>query len=284
MKNSKDLFRDLRKQITLSEDAAEIESMLYLVLEHVAGITRSNVISQKEISLTEKEEQRFEEVIKRLNTQEPVQYILGKADFFGRVFGVNPSVLIPRPETELLIEAVKKQISNVPGKILDIGTGSGCIAITLAKELPSKTLFAFDISEAALKTASENATDLSAHVDFRKTDILKGNIPFSDLEVIVSNPPYVTFSEKLSMNDNVLKHEPHLALFVPDDDPLVFYKAIAKKGFKALMPGGKIFVEINEQFGKETEDVFRMEGFTMIRSIKDLQGKDRVVVATKPVQ
>ena len=284
MKNSKDLFRDLRKQVTLSEDAAEIESMLYLVLEHVAGITRSNVISQKAISLTEKEEQRFEEIIRRLNAQEPIQYILGKADFFGRGFNVNPSVLIPRPETELLIEAVLKETSNVPGKILDIGTGSGCIAITLAKELPSKTLFAFDISEAALKTASENARGLSANIDFRKTDILKEDIPFSDLEVIVSNPPYVTVSERISMNDNVLKHEPHLALFVPDNDPLVFYKAIAKKALKVLAPGGKIFVEINEQFGKETKDVFRMEGFTMIQSIKDLQGKDRVVVAKKPVQ
>lgn len=258
--------------------------MLYLVLEHVAGITRSNVISQKAISLTEKEEQRFEEIIRRLNAQEPIQYILGKADFFGRGFNVNPSVLIPRPETELLIEAVLKETSNVPGKILDIGTGSGCIAITLAKELPSKTLFAFDISEAALKTASENARGLSANIDFRKTDILKEDIPFSDLEVIVSNPPYVTVSERISMNDNVLKHEPHLALFVPDNDPLVFYKAIAKKALKVLAPGGKIFVEINEQFGKETKDVFRMEGFTMIQSIKDLQGKDRVVVAKKPVQ
>lgn len=258
--------------------------MLYLVLEHVAGITRSDVISQKAISLTEKEQHRLDEVVERLNTQEPIQYILGKADFFGRVFGVNPSVLIPRPETELLIDVIKKESSNVPGKILDIGTGSGCIGITLAKELPAKTVLAFDISEAALKTASENAKDLWAQVDFRKTDILTEDIPFIDLEVVVSNPPYVTFSEKLSMNDNVLKHEPHLALFVPDNDPLVFYKAIAKKGLKALTPGGKIFVEINEQFGKETERVFRMEGFTMIRSIKDLQGKDRVVVATKPVQ
>lgn len=283
MKNSKDLFRDLRKQITLSEDAAEIESMLYLILEHMAGITRSDVISQKAISLTEKEERSIEEVIKRLNTQEPVQYILGKADFFGRVFTVNPSVLIPRPETELLIDEIVKKASNTPGKLLDIGTGSGCIAITLAKELPDKTVIAFDISEAALKTASENATELAAQVDFRKTDILTESIPFNDLEIIVSNPPYVTVSERRSMNNNVLKHEPHLALFVPDNDPLVFYKAIAQRGFVALKSGGKIYVEINEQFGKETSDAFQKEGFTMIRIVKDLQGKDRIVVATKPV-
>jgi release factor glutamine methyltransferase len=283
MKNSKDLFRDLRKQITLSEDAAEIESMLYLILEHIAGISRSDVISQKAISLTEKEERRIEEVIKRLNTQEPVQYILGKADFFGRVFLVNPSVLIPRSETELLIDEIVKEASTAPGKLLDIGTGSGCIAITLAKELPDKTVIAFDISGAALKTASENATELLAQVDFRKTDILTEDIPFNDLEIIVSNPPYVTVSEKHSMNSNVLNNEPHLALFVPDNDPLVFYKAIAAKGFAALKSGGKIYVEINEQFGKETSDAFQKEGFTMIRIVKDLQGKDRVVVATKPV-
>ena len=163
-----------------------------------------------------------------------VFYILGKADFFGRVFTVNPSVLIPRPETELLIDEIVKETSNAPGKVLDIGTGSGCIAITLAKELPDKTVIAFDISEAALKTASANATELSAQVDFRKMNILTEGIPFNDLEIIVSNPPYVTVSEKHSMNNNVLNHEPHLALFVPDNDPLVFYKAIAAKGFAAV--------------------------------------------------
>ena len=284
MRNSKDLFRDLQKQITLSEDTAEVESILYLVLEHIAGITRADVISQKAISLTVKEGQRFEESIKRLNAHEPVQYILGKTDFFGRAFTVNPSVLIPRPETELLIDEILKKTSNVPGKILDIGTGSGCIAITLAKELPGKTVIAVDISEAALKTASANAKELSAQIDFRKINILTEDIPFGGIEVIVSNPPYVTVSEQASMNNNVLKHEPHLALFVPDNDPLVFYKAIAQKGLQVLKPDGKVYVEINEQFGKETGDVFRMEGFIMIRIVKDLQGKDRVVIATKPVQ
>ncbi len=281
MKNSKDLFRDLRKQITLSEDAAEIESMLYLILEYVANITRSDIIAQKAISLTEKQEQWFEDIIRRLNTQEPVQYILGKTEFFGRVFNVNPSVLIPRPETELLIDHVLKNTSNDPGKILDIGTGSGCIAITLAKEFPSKTIIAFDISEAALKTASENAKDLSAPVDFRKTDILLEDIPFNDLEIIVSNPPYVAVSEKSSMNNNVLKHEPHLALFVPDNDPLVFYKAIAEKGFDALKPNGKIFVEINERFGDETADIFSKRGFKDVWIIKDFQNKNRIVSAKK---
>lgn len=281
MKNSKDLFRDLRKQITLSEDAAEIESMLYLILEHVAGITRSDIIAQKAISSTEKEEQRFEDIIKRLNTHEPVQYILGKTEFFGRAFNVNPSVLIPRPETELLIDHVLKNTSNDRGKILDIGTGSGCIAITLAKELPAKTVIAFDISEGALKTASENARELSAEVDFKKMDILTEPIPFNDLEIIVSNPPYVAASEKLSMQDNVLKHEPHLALFVPDNDALIFYKVIAEKGFDALQQNGKIVVEINERFGNETADIFSKRGFKDVRVIKDLQGKDRIIFATK---
>lgn len=282
MKNSKDLFRDLRTQLTLTDDAAELDSILYLVLESVSGITRSDVIAQKAISITQKDEERLAEVIKRLNTHEPVQYILGKADFFGREFSVNPSVLIPRPETELLIEEVIKDAKSTTGKILDIGTGSGCIAITLSKELPHKAVIAIDISDSALKTAADNAESLSAKVDFRKLDILNSDLDVTDLEIVVSNPPYVTFSEQSAMRENVLSHEPHLALFVPDTDPLLFYKVIAKKGMKSLQPGGKVYVEINEQFSKETADVFRMEGFTMIHIVKDLQGKDRVVVASKP--
>ncbi len=280
--NSKDLFMDLRKRITLPQEASETDSMVYLILESIAGITRSDIIAQKAVSLTSDEETKLDEVIDRVNKNEPVQYILGKAHFYGQEFQVNPSVLIPRPETELLVEEVLKRTSNVPGKILDIGTGSGCIAITLAKKLSQKTVIAFDVSDEALQTATENAKQLSAKVDFQHVDILKDEIPFQELEFMVSNPPYVAVSEKETMNRNVLEHEPHLALFVADNDPIIFYKAIAKKGMLTLKPEGKIVVEINERFGKETADVFRMEGFTKIEIVKDLQGKDRIVVAVKP--
>lgn len=280
--NSKDLFTDLRKRITLSQEASETDSMLYLILENVVSITRSDIIAQKAVSLPSGETAKLDAVLSRVNKNEPIQYILGKAHFFGQEFRVNPSVLIPRPETELLVEEVLKSTSNVPGKILDIGTGSGCIAITLAKKLPQKTVIAFDISDPALQTASANAKELKVKVDFQHVNILSDAIPFRELEFIVSNPPYIAVSEKEAMNNNVLDHEPHLALFVPDNDPLIFYKVIAKRGLQALKPEGRIIVEINERFGKETADIFKMEGFIKIEIIKDIQGKDRIVIATKP--
>lgn len=281
MINSKDLFRDLRKRITLAQDASETESILYRVLEEVPGITRSDIIGQKAVSLTAKETSALDSIVNRINQNEPVQYILGKADFFGREFDVNPSVLIPRPETELLIEEVLKHATPAPGKILDIGTGSGCIAITLSCELPHKQVYAFDISEAALKTARSNADKLNAQVTFEQGDILNEEITINDFEFIVSNPPYVAVSEKGSMNANVLNYEPHLALFVPDNDPLIFYKVITEKGVRALSSGGRIIVEINERFGREVKEVFTNAGLNDVRILKDLQGKDRIVSAVK---
>lgn len=278
--NSKDLFRDLRKRITLSQEASESDSILYLVLESV-GITRSDVIGQKAVSLTLAETSALHTIVDRINKNEPLQYVLGKAHFYGQEFEVNPSVLIPRPETELLIEEVLKSTSNIPGKILDIGTGSGCIAITLAKNLPQKTVIAFDISDEALQVASKNAKQLGANVTFQHVDILKSEIDFQELEFIVSNPPYVAVSEKHAMNRNVLDHEPHLALFVPENDPLIFYNAIAQKGLSALKSGGRIVVEINERFGKEVCDIFIQAGFTNATVIKDLQNKDRIVSVIK---
>lgn len=281
MINSKDLFRDLRKRITLAQDASETESILYRVLEEVPGITRADIISQKAVSLTAKEISALDSIIDRINQNEPVQYILGKADFFGREFVVNPSVLIPRPETELLIEEVLKHATPAPGKISDIGTGSGCIAITLSCELPQKQVYAFDISEVALKTAKGNADKLNAHVTFQQVDILNEEITLNDFEFIVSNPPYVAVSEKDAMNANVLDYEPHLALFVPDDDPLIFYKIIAERGVRSLRSGGRIIVEINERFGKEVKEVFMNAGLRDACILKDLQGKDRIVSAVK---
>lgn len=281
MMNSKDLFRDLRKRITLSQEASETDSVLYLILENVVSITRADVITQKAVSLTSAETSALHAIVERINKNEPIQYIMGKAHFYGHEFRVNPSVLIPRPETEWLVDEVIKRTSNVPGKILDIGTGSGCIAITLAKKLPQKTIFAFDISEDALRTANENAKQLEATVTFKQIDILKEEISYRDLEFVVSNPPYIAVSEKDVMSRNVLDHEPHLALFVPDNDPMIFYRVIAKKGMAALKPGGRIVVEINERYGKETADVFCAEGFTAIEILKDLSRKDRIVTGIK---
>lgn len=281
MLNSKDLFRDLRKRITLEQEMSETDSLTYLILESILGLTRSDILVQKAVSLTSAEVTRLDSIIQRTNQQEPIQYILGHAYFYGRPFSVNPSVLIPRPETELLIDEVVKYSSNKPGKVLDIGTGSGCIAITLALEFPKKEIIALDVSEAALRTASANANQLNAHVDFQCLNILKEPIPVQDVECIVSNPPYVAEVERGDMNKNVLEYEPHVALFVPDNDPLIFYRAIAIKGFPVLQAGGRIVVEINERFGKEACEVFMQAGFSKANILKDLQGKDRIVTIVK---
>jgi release factor glutamine methyltransferase len=282
MKNSKEIFRDLQKQILLHEDLAEIRSILILVFESVLGVSQSDIAADRPVLLSETQQRKLSEIISRINAEEPVQYILGSSYFYGRKFNVNPAVLIPRSETEVLIEEVLKEVDPFsPGTILDIGTGSGCIAITLAKELPAKRLLAVDVSESALKTAAENAQQLGANVEFHNVNALAENLPASQLEVIVSNPPYVTDSESHTMKKNVLDYEPHLALFVPDHDPFVFYSTIARKGFTALTDTGKVFVEINERYGNEVADIFKDAGFHTVRIVKDLQGKNRIVSAFK---
>lgn len=282
MKNSKEIFRDLQKQITLHEDSSEIKSILFLVLESVLGLSQSDIAADRPVLLSESQQQKLNEIISRINAEEPVQYILGSSYFYGRKFNVNPSVLIPRAETEVLIEEILKEVDPFsPGAILDIGTGSGCIAITLAKELPAKRVLAMDVSEGALKTAVENAQQLGASIELFKMNVLTDALPALPFEVLVSNPPYVTDSESHAMKKNVLAYEPHLALFVPDHDPFVFYSMIARKGFEALTDAGKVFVEINERYGNEVADIFKDAGFTTIRMVKDLQGKNRIVSASK---
>jgi release factor glutamine methyltransferase len=282
MKNSKEIFRDLQKQISIQEDSSEIRSILYLIMESVLGLSQSDVVADRLVSVSGPQQEKLNEVISRINAEEPVQYILGSSYFYSRKFNVNPAVLIPRSETEIVIEEVLKEIDPFsPGTILDIGTGSGCIAITLAKELPAKRVLAIDVSEGALKTAVENAQQLGAPVEFLKVNVLTENLPALPLEVLVSNPPYITDSESHTMKKNVLDYEPHLALFVPDHDPFVFYSMIARKGFAALTDSGKVFVEINERYGNEVSDIFKDAGFNTIRMVKDLQGKNRIVSASK---
>lgn len=282
MNNSKEIFRDLRQQITLKEDLDEIQSILYLILENVLGLSRADIIAEKSILVTASHQKCLSEIVKRVNACEPIQYILGFTYFYGRKFKVNSAVLIPRPETELLIEEVLKEVDPyTPGIVLDIGTGSGCIAITLAKELPAKRVLALDVSEAALLIANENAQELNAAVEFHHGNALAEKFPVQQIEILVSNPPYIASAEKKSMNKNVLEYEPHLALFVEDDDPLVFYKMIAQKGAKSLTSNGKVFVEINERFGEAVSELFLNAGFKNVQIIKDLQEKNRIVTALK---
>lgn len=274
MPNSKVLFHELVKSIHLQEDRNEIESIVYMILEHELGITRSDVMAGKEAVAYSKES--LNTMIKRINHHEPIQYVLGEADFFRRKFMVNRSVLIPRQETELLVSEILKLDLSGNSKILDIGTGSGCIAITLALELVGVQVTATDISKEALKVAQHNGDTLKAHITLLQHDILCEDISGS-YDVVVSNPPYISTEEKNEMKKNVLDYEPHLALF-SERDPLLFYKSIAIKSRKALNKKGAVVVEINEYFSNETLSIFQAAGFSTCEILKDLQNKDRIII------
>lgn len=263
--------------ITLKDTRNEIESIAYLTFENIFGLTITEVHAAKEItdqSLVD----RLWEIGKRINQHEPIQYIFGEALFYNRTFIVNPAVLIPRPETEELVRLIVNHINEKGGdfKILDIGTGSGCIAVTLALELPASKIFAIDVSEEALETARANATKFGADVNFQKHDILKDALPFSP-DIIVSNPPYIPHDERDVMPANVVGYEPALALFVDADNPLLFYKTLVTRGVESLEDGGLLAVEINERFGRDIQLLFEEYGFREIEVLKDVYGKDRIV-------
>ena len=280
MTNSKELFNDLVSRIKLKEDKSEIQSIVYLLLENKLGLTRTEIVAGKEI--TTMDPSVFDPFITQINDHTPIQYILGETEFYGRIFKVNSSVLIPRPETEILIHeilSILKKPHHERLKILDIGTGSGCIAITLALEIPQAIVQATDISKEAIHTAKQNSEEHGTSVKFHEHNVLADKISIGPFDLIVSNPPYISEEEKVKMKKNVLEHEPHLALFAPAEDPLVFYKAIALKSKTALSPGGSVWVEINEYFGDEVVDIFKEQGYNSVRIIKDLDNKDRIVTA-----
>lgn len=276
--NSKELFHRLIQALTLEEREAEKEAVIFYVLEYELKLSKAGVMTGKEVSI---DDAHFDKIIRRLNLHEPVQYVLGEAEFYGRKFFVNRSVLIPRPETELLVKSVITQFrSHQKITLLDIGTGSGCIAITLALELPSATVLATDIRNEALSVASQNAKELGANVQFHRHDILKEKLPFKGLEAVVSNPPYILENEKKKMARNVIDYEPAEGLFVPDSDPLLYHTAIAEKAKLALTPGGFLIAEINEQMGRDASALLNSNGFNEVTIIKDLDGKDRFVSGT----
>ncbi|WP_194975403.1 peptide chain release factor N(5)-glutamine methyltransferase [Aquiflexum lacus] len=271
-----ELFQSLTKQLQGLYSKQESESLLIWLFEEYLGKSRKDIRGDFVLNPLPVE---FQNAFKELLEGKPIQYIIGKAPFYGREYLVNSSVLIPRNETEELVHLIIKENKNSGMRILDIGTGSGCIPITLALEIKGTDVFGLDISEEALTVASQNASLLGANVVFRKSDILTEEIPFKNLDIIVSNPPYVKISEKELMHGNVLKHEPHLALFVHDDDPLLFYKHIAHKAKIALKPKGRIYFEINEALGRETVNLLKETEYTEVSLIEDLNGKNRMVSA-----
>ena len=294
MLSSKSLFNQLVLEITPVYEENEAKSIIYLLLEHYLNLSKTDIFLNKNINQLID----FQDIIPRIKAQEPIQYIIGETEFYGRKFKVTPNTLIPRPETEELVQLVLATAPQPPkgelksdfkglvhtpplgvGRlILDIGTGSGCIAISLACELPDAQVFAYDISEEALKVARENAERNKANVIFEKVNILKPfTVHHAPFTVIVSNPPYVMNSEKAEMERNVLEYEPHLALFVEDNDPLIFYQKIAEFAAKNLIDEGLCIVEINQAFGLETAELFWNQGFRDVEVIKDMFGKDRMV-------
>lgn len=215
----------------------------------------------------------------RLKTREPIQYILGHGPFYGRDFKVSPDTLIPRNETEELVHLIIKENPQAELVILDIGTGTGCIPITLKLEMKNPIVFGLDVSEKALAVSIKNANTLHAEVKFLKCDILKEIPAVPSLDIIVSNPPYIPIKEKTEMHRNVVDFEPELALFVSNEDPLIFYKEIAIKGKKLLKPSGKIYFEINERLGPNVVELLQALDYQKVRMIRDLNGKDRIVAA-----
>ena len=255
-------------------DAREITAWAYLVIQYLLGLNRSDTIvySNKVISI--KNSECIKRIISELKENKPIQYILGEAEFYGLKFKVNKHTLIPRPETEELVDWILKEDFN---SILDIGTGSGCIAISLAKS-SSAQITAIDNCKKALEVAKENAKLNKVNIKFCMQDILQSTF-LLNMDVIVSNPPYILESEKQNMKANVLQYEPHLALFTADKDPLLFYKKIGSLAAKSLNCGGKLFFEINEQYGTEISRMLSKIGFVDIALKKDINDKDRMIKA-----
>ena len=303
-------YEELWHRLTPLYEAGEAKAIVRWVLDVRFGLSWTDILCGKVTELSAHDQTELEKIMQRLEKGEPIQYIIGVTDFFGRQFHVAPGVLIPRPETEELCRwilasdkhrltrtvreslhqsdaEVRVSPSQSDANILDIGTGSGCIAITLAQELPDAKVTAWDISDDALRIAADNAKSLGANVTFEHRDILEKSLtshlsPLTpQFDLIVSNPPYICEKEKSAMECNVLEHEPHLALFVPDDDPLLFYRAIAQYAVEALKPQGSLFFELNPLYADDLAQELSMMSYHDISIRRDQFSKPRFLKATK---
>lgn len=261
----------------------EIKNIIRIIFENIKNYSQVDIIMNQDEILSQFIKDKVDMILKRLINHEPIQYIFNEAYFQGLTLKVTPDTLIPRPETEELIDIIVKENNQSDLHVLDIGTGSGAIAIALAKSLKFPIVDAIDISQKAIDIAQENAKAHKVKINFFIRDILSAEIPTNSVyDIIVSNPPYITVREKDSMEPNVLDYEPHTALFVPDNDPLMFYRAITHYAIYALNPGGRIYFEINSLYGKETAKLLSDNNFIDVDIIKDMYGLDRFVSATKP--
>jgi len=257
----------------------EAKTIARILLQKVTGEPPHHILANGSLVISTEQLQEMDGYLSQLKLQKPIQYIMGETEFFGITMRVTPDVLIPRPETEELVDWIIKSNTSQSPVILDIGTGSGCIAIALAKNIHRAKVRAIDISAQAIALAKKNAAIAGVDINFFLHDILKshGNIPGAPFDILVSNPPYVREGEKKLMHRNVLDYEPHTALFVKDNDPLIFYHAIARCAKDRLKPEGVAYCEINEALGEETAEVFRSYGFVDVEIRKDINGKDRMI-------
>lgn len=264
----------------------EIKSIFLLVVEELLGIKRITYPFKKDDIVCENDALRFRRILQDLKKSRPIQYILNKADFYGELFEVNESVLIPRQETEELVDLIiKTHATSSHLKVIDVGTGSGCIPIILSKYLNQAQVTTVDISKEAIHIARKNAQSLGEPVHFINADILEWDYVFSDqqYDIIVSNPPYITPKEKQQMQQNVLAYEPELALFVEESAPLIFYDVISSFALKHLTPNGDLYFEINQYLGPETKDLIEKKGFRQVQLINDINGANRIIHAKKSI-
>ena len=283
LKQYKTHFFDSLKNI---QEEQEIESFFFILTEYLHNLKRVDVALNPNFELSDEEVEKWNTILVELQQEKPIQYITGEAWFYGLRFEVNENTLIPRPETEELVEFILKETSNfqLPASslnILDIGTGTGCIPISLKANLPQANFSAIDVSEQALEVAKRNATANKVEINFILTNILEVEDLNQHFDIIVSNPPYVRNLEKQEIKKNVLDYEPHLALFVEDTDALLFYRKIAQLALKNLSPNGLLFFEINQYLGKETVELLENLGFKNIELKKDIYGNDRMVKSTR---
>lgn len=276
----KEAIEQLRNGLAGVAEPQEVQAMIRIICEDIFHYDQVDVALRQESELPDFAQERITVIISRLRRHEPLQYIVGSARFHGHRFKVTPAVLIPRPETEQLIDMIVDENPASDLRVLDMGTGSGCIAISLARALKFAQVDALDVSRDALAVARENAASLKVKVRFFESDMLSPQPP-ARYDIIVSNPPYVCWSERESMERNVLDYEPGQALFVPDNDPLLFYKAIAAYAAQSLERGGRLYLEINQRFGNEVKRLLEGNGFDEVRIIEDSYGKTRFVVAVK---
>lgn len=262
-------------------DAYEAESFFYLILEDKHKLRQIDLALNHELTFLENDFVVWDSLLKELKKEVPIQYLLGKTNFYGLDFEVNENVLIPRPETEELVEWIINENSKIDKskkiKILDIGTGSGCIAISLAKNIPNAEVYAIDVSKKAIETAKRNAVHNKVEVNFMLQNILETETLKCNFDVIVSNPPYVRNLEKEEIKKNVLDYEPHLALFVEDNDALIFYKKIAELAQENLSEKGQLYFEINQYLGQETRDLLEQMNFKNIELRRDIYDNDRML-------